>query len=73
MSYFLDGIDINQIDPIDLCSKNISYVSQDVNLFKGTARENILYRSSRVGDEQMLRASIISGADEFYQKASSRL
>lgn len=64
---FLDGIDINQIDPIDL-RKNISYVSQDVNLFKGTARENILYRSSRVGDEQMIRASIISGANEFIKR-----
>ncbi len=64
---FLDGIDINQIDPIDL-RKNISYVSQDINLFKGTAKENILYRSSRVGDEQMLRASVISGADEFIKR-----
>ena len=64
---FLDGIDINQIDPIDL-RKNISYVAQDINLFKGTAKENILYRSSRVGDEQMLRASMISGADEFIKR-----
>lgn len=66
-SVFLDGIDINQIDPIDL-RKNISYVSQDIHLFKGNAKENILYRSSRVGDEQMLRASILSGADEFIKK-----
>ena len=48
--------------------KNISYVSQDIALFKGSAKENILYRSSRVGDEQMLRASMISGADEFIRK-----
>lgn len=66
-SILLDGIDIQQIDPIDL-RKNVSYVSQDISLFKGTAKENILYRSSRVGDEQMLRASIISGADEFIKK-----
>jgi ATP-binding cassette, subfamily C, bacterial LapB len=66
-SILLDGIDIQQIDPIDLRT-NVSYVSQDISLFKGTAKENILYRSSRVGDEQMLRASIISGADEFIKK-----
>lgn len=66
-SILLDGIDIKQIDPMDL-RKNISYVSQDIALFKGSAKENILYRSSRVGDEQMLRASMISGADEFIRK-----
>jgi len=66
-SVLLDGIDINQIDPIDL-RKNISYVSQDISLFKGSAKENIVYRSSRVGDEQMLRASMISGADEFIKR-----
>lgn len=66
-SILLDGIDIKQIDPIDL-RKNTSYVSQDIALFKGTAKDNIVYRSSRVGDEQMLRASIISGADEFIKK-----
>lgn len=66
-SILIDGIDIRQIDPIDL-RKNISYVSQDITLFKGSVKENIAYRSSRVGDEQMLRASIIAGADEFIKK-----
>lgn len=66
-SVLIDGIDINQIDPIDL-RKNISYVSQDITLFKGTAKENIIFRSTRVGDEQMLRASMIAGADEFIKK-----
>lgn len=63
----LDGIDIKQIDPADL-RKNISYVSQDISLFKGTAKDNIAYRSTRVSDEQMIRASVISGADEFIRK-----
>lgn len=63
----LDGIDIQQIDPADL-RKNISYVAQDVTLFKGNAKENITYRSSHASDEQMIRASVISGADEFIRK-----
>lgn len=66
-SILLDGIDIKQIDPADL-RKNISYVSQDVTLFKGSAKDNIVYRSHRASDEQMLRASMISGADEFIRK-----
>ena len=66
-SILLDGIDINQIDPADL-RKNISYVSQDINLFKGNAKDNITYRNTRVSDEQMIRASVISGADEFIRK-----
>lgn len=66
-SILLDGIDIQQIDPADL-RKNISYVSQDISLFKGNAKDNIIYRFSHVSDEQMIRASVISGADEFIRK-----
>ncbi len=66
-SILLDGIDIKQIDPADL-RKNISYVAQDIMLFKGNAKDNIAYRSTRVSDEQMIRAAVISGADEFIRK-----
>jgi len=66
-SILLDGIDIKQIDPADL-RKNISYVSQDITLFKGSVKDNIAYRSTRASDEQMIRASMISGADEFIRK-----
>ncbi len=66
-SILLDGIDIKQIDPADL-RKNIAYVSQDIMLFKGSAKDNIAYRSMRASDEQMIRASVISGADEFIRK-----
>jgi ATP-binding cassette subfamily C protein LapB len=66
-SILVDGIDINQIDPADL-RQNISYVSQDINLFKGSVKDNIVYRNSRVSDEQMIRASVIAGCDEFIRK-----
>ncbi|MDD2267399.1 type I secretion system permease/ATPase [Sulfuricurvum sp.] len=66
-SILMDGIDIKQIDPADL-RKNISYVAQDITLFKGNVRDNIVYRNTRVSDEQMIRASVISGADEFIRK-----
>lgn len=66
-SILIDDIDINQIDPADL-RKNISYVSQDIHLFRGTVRENILYRATHATDTQMIRASKISGTEEFIKQ-----
>jgi len=63
----IDGIDIKQIDPADL-RKNIGYVSQDIMLFRGTVKENILYRATYASDGAMIRAAQISGADEFIKR-----
>lgn len=63
-SVLLDGIDINQIDPVDL-RKNIGYVPQDVILFHGTVRENIVYKAPYVDDATILKAAKIGGVDEF--------
>ena len=60
----IDGIDTNQIDPAIL-RKNIGYVSQEIGLFKGTIKENIIYKATNIDDETMLKASIISGANDF--------
>lgn len=66
-SILIDGIDIKQIDPADLRA-NIGYVAQDITLFKGSVKDNITFRSAHASDEQMMRASILSGADEFIRK-----
>jgi len=63
----IDGIDINQIDPADL-RKHISYVSQDVMLFRGTVKDNITFRATHASDGSMIRAAQISGASEFIKK-----
>jgi len=63
----IDGIDINQIDPADL-RKSISYVSQDIMLFRGTVKDNILYRATHASETDMIRASRISGTYEFVKK-----
>ncbi|MCD8212910.1 MAG: type I secretion system permease/ATPase, partial [Campylobacter sp.] len=60
----IDGIDINQIDPADL-RRNIGYVPQDVVLFKGTVRENIVQKAPYVDDIQIIKAAKISGVDEY--------
>lgn len=63
-SVLIDGIDINQIDPADL-RRNIGYVPQDVMLFKGTVRANIVYKAPHVDDMQIIRAAKVSGVDEY--------
>ena len=63
-SVLIDGIDINQIDPADL-RRNIGYVPQDVVLFKGTVRANIVYKAPYVDDMQIIKAAKISGVDEY--------
>lgn len=63
-SISIDDIDISQIDPADL-RKRISYVPQDVTLFRGTLRENIIYKKPNVTDEKILKASHIGLVDQF--------
>ncbi|MDR3089287.1 MAG: type I secretion system permease/ATPase [Desulfobulbaceae bacterium] len=60
----LDGADIRQIDPADV-RRFIGYVPQDVTLFRGTIRDNIILGSPEVDDAQVLRAANVSGATEF--------
>jgi len=63
-SILIDGIDIKQIDPADL-RENISYVPQDVVLFKGTLKDNIILRAPNATDEKILKVAKLSGLDQF--------
>lgn len=63
-SILIDNIDITQIDPADL-REHISYVPQDINLFNGSVKSNIKAKFPHATDEAMLRASRLSGTDEF--------
>ncbi|MFW1677896.1 type I secretion system permease/ATPase [Pontibacter sp. JAM-7] len=60
----LDGVDVKQIDPVDL-RRNVGYVPQDVMLFAGTLRENIVKGSPYVLDSVLLKAAELSGVSEF--------
>jgi ATP-binding cassette subfamily C protein LapB len=60
----IDGIDIKQIDPADL-RKNIAYVPQDIVLFKGTVRQNILMKNPHVSDSSIIEAARVSGSELF--------
>ena len=63
-SISLDGINLNQIDPADL-RRHITYLPQDVQLLRGTIRDNLLYRDPQASDERMLEVAAISGVDLF--------
>ena len=60
----VDGVDLRQIDPADL-RKNIGSVMQDIWLMTGTVKHNIAIGGSNPNDEDILRASEISGVHEF--------
>lgn len=66
-SILVDGIDINQIDPMDL-RKNIGYVPQDVVLFKGTVKDNIIYKFPEAEDSDIIRAAAVSGVSDFVNR-----
>jgi len=63
-SVLLDGIDTNQIDPADL-RNNIAYVPQDVALFQGTLRENIVYKTPDAEDDMILEAANLGVVDAY--------
>ncbi|MDI5920220.1 type I secretion system permease/ATPase [Halomonas sp. LR5S13] len=60
----IDDVDIRQFDPVQL-RRHIGYVPQDVSLFFGSLRDNIIAGggSDGVDDEALLRAIKLSGLD----------
>ncbi|WP_163575616.1 type I secretion system permease/ATPase [Halomonas faecis] len=60
----IDDVDIRQFDPLQL-RRHIGYVPQDVSLFFGTLRENIVAGggSDGVEDEALLHAVKLSGLE----------
>ena len=64
---FIDGTDVRQIDPADL-RHNIGYIPQDIYLFYGNVRENIMLGARPVSEEEFLKVSILSGVHEFVRQ-----
>jgi ATP-binding cassette subfamily B protein len=63
-SITLDGYDIRQIKLADL-RRQVSIVLQDVFLFHGSVRENILFGRPEATEEEMIEAAKIANAHEF--------
>lgn len=66
-SVLVDNTDIRQIDPVDL-RRAIGYVPQEPFLFMGSIKDNITIGEQYATDEQVLKASLISGVHDFLGK-----
>ena len=63
----LDGTDIRQVDPVDL-RRNVGYAPQDVVLFFGSIRDNIVMGSPFANDIAVLKAAEATGVAEFVNR-----
>ena len=63
-SLLVDGVDIRQIDVSEL-RHNIGYVPQDIQLFSGSLRDNLVSGARYIEDEMVLQAAELSGVHEF--------
>jgi ATP-binding cassette subfamily B protein len=68
----IDGIDIKKIK-ISSLRKHFGQMLQDVFLFSGTIRENILLREEGISDEEIWQACQYVNADSFISKLSEGL
>ena len=66
-SILVGGTDIMQLDPTDL-RRNINYVPQDIILFDGSIRDNIVIGEPTSDAAAVLRAAQLSGLDDFVSK-----
>ncbi|MFC3107476.1 type I secretion system permease/ATPase [Undibacterium arcticum] len=68
----IDGTDQRQIDPAAL-RRDIGYVPQDILLFYGSVRDNIVLGAPYADDAAVLRAAEIAGVTEFTNSAAQGL
>ncbi|AOX03658.1 ABC transporter [Moorena producens PAL-8-15-08-1] len=68
----LDGTDMSSLD-LQTYRKFLSVVSQETILFEGTVRENIVYGSEQLDEEQLIKAIKDANALEFIQELPSGL
>ena len=63
----VDGIDLRQLDPAEF-RKQVGYMPQDITLFHGTLRENIVLSHPFVNDAEILKAAEIANLTEFINR-----
>ena len=68
----IDGIDIKKIK-ISSLRKHFGQMLQDVFLFSGTIRSNILLREEGISDEEIMKACKYVNADKFINKLEKGL
>lgn len=66
-SVCVGGTDLRQLDPADL-RRRIGYVAQDIMLFYGNVRENIVLGAADATDERVLQAAQTACVSEFVDR-----
>ena len=69
-SILIDGIDIRQLDPVEL-RRAIGYVPQDPGLVFGSLRDNIALGAPHASDAQVLAAAFRAGVSDFANRHPS--
>ncbi len=62
-----DNTDYRQIDPADL-RKNIAYLAQEVVLFQGSVKDNIIASAPHASEKQILECAQASGVHDFVSR-----
>lgn len=68
----VDGVDLRQVNPTDL-RRNVGSVSQDVSLFYGSIKDNIVMGVPYMEDDAIIRAADLSGVSEFANRKANGL
>lgn len=71
-SVLIDGIDLRQLDPVELRG-NIGYVPQDIVLFQGTLRSNITFGAPPLDDASVMLAADIAGIGDHVRQLPNGL
>ena len=67
-SIAVDGLELRQIDPVDL-RRNIGYLPQEVKLFAGSLRDNLLMGTTAHDDESIFEALRFSGLNKLIESS----
>lgn len=68
----LDGVDLQQVDPTRL-RETVGYLTQDVKLFAGTLKDNLLMGCGPVSDDELMAAVKFSGVERLIAQHPSGL
>lgn len=60
----VDGLDMRQVDPGDL-RRNIGYLPQEIQMFRGSLRDNLSSGAQRRADQDLFEALAFGGLGEF--------
>jgi ATP-binding cassette subfamily C protein LapB len=63
----LDKIDVMQLAP-EFVREHVGYLPQDIRLFQGTLRDNLILGLPLPSDSQILRAAALTGLDQIIQQ-----